>query len=444
MKSLPESEMWNKLKSRLAVYREEPDHNWNSIVKQLPVETGADVTTKALRALLILLLGWLFVSDVINSNQSVADADIEVANTPADDQMIRKYSPSEPKSRSMHEAPALVDKTTDNNLEASLLPSKGERQLSKQRMMSRRDGVDAHAYQLDQLDKGPAFIPLGGIDSVVNYNARYLETHNNEGSDIKGANKQTLLSKHEPGADSMIVISIVDDTLKRKNSNQSERKSRDKKLMSFYLSATPGLGFYKISPNKNDNVELTSLKSKGIFSPDRLGLSIDIGMSKKLLKNMEWFGGLTYYQQKQSIVYTYVSDEVVNIESEEGSDYTLSPGIKSRRVNYAMQNAGISSGLLYTVKRAALIHQAGFGLQYHYGLSEWKSENDVQNKSQFYLMIQFLYRLKWKTSDHLQVYIQPQYSHGINGQDDNHQVFRIKPSRAGIGIGVIYHLPESR
>jgi hypothetical protein len=105
-----------------------------------------------------------------------------------------------------------------------------------------------------------------------------------------------------------------------------------------------------------------------------------------------------------------------------------------------MQNVGVAAGILYTVKRATLNHQVGLGFQYYYGLSRISNEGAIDNNAVSYFNYQIMYRLRWNVAPRLDFYLQPSYTSSWRSQQNDCQPFAIKPSRAGIGFGMIYFL----
>jgi hypothetical protein len=232
-----------------------------------------------------------------------------------------------------------------------------------------------------------------------------------------------------------------EDIIAEKNvREESKREQRKGRPVLIYALITPSLAYYNITPDKKDEVQLKELKSRGIFSTDRLGFTLDIGLHRQLSRKLEGYAGLSYYQQRQNISFTYVSDESSTIATNDGGNYSVTPGTETRQVSYAMRNVGVAAGILYMVKTATLNHQVGLGFQYHYGLSRISNEEAIDNDAVSYFNYQIMYRLRWNVAPRLDFYLQPSYTSSWRSQQNDYQPFAIKPSRAGIGFGMIYVL----
>jgi hypothetical protein len=266
------------------------------------------------------------------------------------------------------------------------------------------------------------------------------ETEDDGGDTHQAYDGGITVNEEKSDADQTSVAAHSKDTVRvRMSSPETQKRNRKRKPLQLYVSITPSLSYYRLAPDQHDQITMKEVKPSGIFSMDRLGVSIDAGIHRPITKKLDWFAGITYYQQQQTIRYTALTDEIGNVTSQDGN-YTVTPATSLRQVRYSMHNAGLSSGLLYTIKTSTLQHQIGAGLQFHYGLSRNASENSVRNDSQVYLNYQILYRFSWKVSKAFDFYLQPAYTQGLFEQRVNSQPFSVTPSRAGFGFGVIYHV----
>lgn len=204
-----------------------------------------------------------------------------------------------------------------------------------------------------------------------------------------------------------------------------------------YASLTPSLAFQKITPLRNDNLRIAALPAAGIFSSNRMGISLETGGQITLQKGFELYGGLLYYQQNQSISYQYYSSAVGQINpSGEPLDYDISPQGGTHTFRYAMHNVGASAGFLYTVKDARLMHKIGGGLQYQYGLSKARGGDTYENRRSQYLNYQVHYRLEWAGSGRTRLFVQPVFIHSFWTKENLREPLTIKPYRVGITFGV--------
>jgi hypothetical protein len=453
MKNLPESRLWDKIKSRLRSYEEEPDDSWDAIMVGVSKQSSpsGDLATKSLWVILVLLLGWLGVPENAGGSRSFIGAlgghlNGVVENRDSEKNIVGADSTAvdERKRKSRrHDAPAL------------------------------RKGGDSgvHKVKIQRYNTGKN---LPGVDhrDVTVLSSRTYEhyrvnanTNATVGSGVDGAQKEypsTLPDEKNEELEKETValpagfVETAPDSVTHNNDNiqvhtediagekdvkdKSKRDQRKRRLVLIYASITPSLAYYNITPDKKDEVQLKELKSKGIFSTNRLGFTLDIGLHRQLTRKLEGYAGLSYYQQRQNISFTYVSDESSTIAANDGGNYSVTPGTETRQVSYAMQNVGVAAGILYTVKRATLNHQVGLGFQYYYGLSRISNEGAIDNNAVSYFNYQIMYRLRWNVAPRLDFYLQPSYTSSWRSQQNDCQPFAIKPSRAGIGFGMIYFL----
>jgi hypothetical protein len=226
---------------------------------------------------------------------------------------------------------------------------------------------------------------------------------------------------------------------KGEKEEKEQKKKRTKKFHpAVYFTVSPSLAYQKIVPAKNDAINITGLKSDGIFSSNRLGLSIDGGFQIPVTKAIEVYAGLTYYQQNQTITYKYSAGTVEEIEGNQDEDYIIKPGIKQKEFSYAMRNAGVSAGFFYRLKKDKLMHKIGAGLQYQKGFLRAAEGDTYTNRSSNYFNYQLLYRLELAVNPRTNFYIQPSFSHAIHASESLNEPFTLKPYRAAIGIGMIY------
>jgi hypothetical protein len=449
MKNLPEHRMWDKIKSRLRNYEEEPDDDWNAIVAGVNAQSqsSADFATRSLRVILVLLLVWLAVPENPGGEQPgygisgrAAHASAQISKLTIDNAPDNLSVKDETEENEHHGGVRASDQSALARVDEINAPAKFFKRLP-----ARRDGLDyialkgesADADVQNQSDKNR------GEESIL----KTVSSEKLEHLSVALAKEQgssDLPATYEmrnpvPAVDS---ISITPEVVVKEVAKTEEKKQvkRKRKPLLIYGSITPSLAYYSITPDKKDDLQLKELKSPGIFASDRLGFSIDFGLHRQLTRNIEGYAGVSYYQQQQGITYSYFSSEVSGISSKDGLNYEVTPGTETTRTRYTMKNIGLSAGVFYTLKRATLNHQVGAGLQYHYGLSRVAGETAIRNDAMSYLNYQIMYRLRWNVTSRLDLYLQPSYTSSFAAQRNDLQPFSVKPSRAGIGFGFIYFL----
>ena len=428
MKNLPETDMWKKLKSRLAQYEEEPGDDFAAILKgtQAASETNRDATTKSLWVILILLLGWLGVPDDLASESLSFEAAHLSSNV-----LQSLAGESSANDRALHSEPGDVsDAAVPNAPRVSADAS--------QRAESNRNQLKNSQFNRTEILLSGDNAVASGDDGMKNTSS----VKDKPSADVITAFLFTGVADtarvDTPGSSVVNVLS-VDAVPVKTSEKKSQQETKRKKSVLMYFSATPSFSYYNIRPNKQDQITVKDLRSPGIFSFDRFGFSLEGGIYYPLTPRLEWYGGVMYQHLRQSFTFTCLSDEGVVISP--GDDgYTVTPAESIKRVRYNARNLGLSSGLLYTVKQHRLVHQLGAGLQVQYGKSYLHSEGSTSGDTMSHLDYQFLYRLRWKFSRRMDFYLQPSYTGSFQAQENLGQPFAIKASRAGIGFGVIYRL----
>ncbi len=106
-----------------------------------------------------------------------------------------------------------------------------------------------------------------------------------------------------------------------------------------------------------------------------------------------------------------------------------------------MLNAGISSGLFYRIMGDKLLHKLGAGLQYHKGLlkANQNSEATYDNSNSNYFNYQLSYRIECQVTPRTNIFFQPTFTHVIRVREQLKEPLTIKPYRAAISIGMLYH-----
>jgi len=232
---------------------------------------------------------------------------------------------------------------------------------------------------------------------------------------------------------------IKEDSIRsiiQKNSFEKDRKKRSG--LTIYTLVTPSLSFQRVSPISNDDVVIEKLNSPPVLSIDRLGISIEAGIQGNISKRWQYIAGVSFYHQSQRMHYEQQSADHVVVESDEQMSYTVRPGTIQNSFNYTMCNIGIQGGLLYTLAQHGLVHKAGIVLHYQKGLQR-EGENEVYNNAtSSYLNYQLLYRIEYAFNLKMNLFIQPSYMHSVVANESLEAPFRLKQSRAGIGIGIVY------
>jgi hypothetical protein len=223
--------------------------------------------------------------------------------------------------------------------------------------------------------------------------------------------------------------------------SQTQKPAKNKKIVhgDLYAILTPSLSFQKIVPKSHDGMEVLGFESPGVMSKARFGIAVDIGYERNISKKLSWYAGLSVYQQKQTLTYTYNSPDQFVLGSD-GDGYTLVPLVLTNSFNYNMRNAGVAGGLRYTVKGVGLKHKLGLGLQFQKGIMKSDRESSYNNADASYLNYQLTYRLEMNLRPKFEIFLQPSFTYSFLANENLQEPFQLKPYRAGIGFGIIYHL----
>ncbi len=214
-------------------------------------------------------------------------------------------------------------------------------------------------------------------------------------------------------------------------------KKRKKSKMTLYTMISPSLSFQHVTPDSEDGVVVDKLNSPGVISDERFGFSIETGVQGQISERFQYIVGLSFYRQSQQISYEEKSDGTV-IESGDDLNYDIKPATTTRTFDYSMGNIGVQAGILYTLKQRGLMHKAGVMLQYQKGLIQAKEDVAYDNSSSDYLNYQFLYRVEYAFRSGVGLFVQPAYTHSIISNESLDAPFKLKQSRASLGVGIVY------
>lgn len=237
--------------------------------------------------------------------------------------------------------------------------------------------------------------------------------------------------------DSTIVKAGDNKHAPAKTAKEEEQKRKAWHPM-LYFSLTPSLAFQKVTPMRNDDIHISGLQEQSLVSGNRAGIGMETGGQVTLLKGFDLYGGLAYYQQNQSITYNYTLPSSTNVSAQESMNYVITPEGGSHKFRYAMRNAGVSAGFLYTVKDAKLMHKIGAGLQYQRGFMKARGGDTYENSGSQYLNYQVHYRLEWAATraGRTRLFVQPAFIHSFWSHETLREPLTVKPYRVGLSFGL--------
>lgn len=411
MKNFPDHDQFDELEKRLQAYTEQPDELiWENIDAKLrPNRTPVwfrwvDHVTSAIFIVLFTLL--------LSGNQST----VSFSN-----HKISKV-----------EEPAIAhDTINDLYREKNTLDNHRER-----RVKSAEESISSAAAIKEYTQRNFDIKPL--VDPS--------KSHGNQNFSDKLA---SVLS--HPGAESEFTAKeITNDTLsilpskidvdssKQMLSKVKDSKRLRKKRLTFYATVSPALSFVRVIPVSSDGIVVSEFSNPSILSAERFGLSVDAGVQGFLTKRLEYYGGVSFYQQNQKLHYSYQSGNQVALESEGDMSYVVTPKSSVGIIDYSMLNLGLHAGVLYHLYGENLAHKVGGGLSYQQGFGRNGSEA-YQNSEARYFSYQIFYRNELRVNTRLRIFVQPSFTQSTQVREKLKAPFHLKPYRAAIGFGILYN-----
>jgi hypothetical protein len=469
MKSLPEKDFWNNIKTRLSNYTEEPEDDWDDIAAIISpsrydarkwIELSQDIASAVV--LVLLLLFTVNTTDTIPARDEIAGINSATDTHKSAEELTRGREPASVNEQKKHhdartdaENQKIKSETSSGKTGIPVQDSGNSESINTSTAQNTSiSNVHKKKYSNNNLytakqttSEKPTDLTIDtqenndristSAESDSKKNADSINANGTTNNQSATRNHSSEIAKEDSAKNTIKTDSIADkETVKKE---EQQQKKRAKKFHpAIYFTVSPSLAYQKIVPAKNDAINITELKSDGIFSSNRLGLSIDGGFQIPVTQAIEVYAGLSYYQQNQTITYKYSAGAVEEIEGNPDEDYIIKPGIKQKEFSYAMRNAGISAGFFYRLKTDKLMHKIGAGLQYQKGFLRAGGGDTYSNRSSNYFNYQLLYRLELAVNTRTNFYIQPSFTHAIRASESLQEPFTLKPYRAAIGIGMIY------
>jgi hypothetical protein len=226
--------------------------------------------------------------------------------------------------------------------------------------------------------------------------------------------------------------------------DDENKKQKSNRKLSLYFTAMPTLGYQRIEANQNDNVFVESISKVSNFSTKRLGVRAEIGVEYALTQKFRMFGGILYYQRKQTI--DYVERVPVNdvIENPVDTVVVIQPEFtsQSRTFEYEPRNLGVQLGVNYILKEKKFLHTIGTGIEFHKALNKLPADQQAlgfhSNPSTF-VFANVYYRLQYPAQGRLRGVFQPTFNYSLYLNQDMNAPFFVKPYGLGLNVGLTYH-----
>ncbi|MFZ6012999.1 MAG: hypothetical protein ACOYXT_21835 [Bacteroidota bacterium] len=432
MKNLPEDTFWKSIKTQLENYSEQPRDDWDKIAAVISKARrsdrwgmASDIFSWAGLAIL-LLLPWM--------NGPYGEVTAALADAIVEHPQTTKSGTFEENEITCRDKSYKPEVSTADQMNSNRDVSHKGRRLS---------GRDASIIPQNKIDR---ILDQGGADRIIKNEKENIVAN------ILSENKSILIAaKSEERFVNIVMDTVVktdsprvvlekkEEALIKPHKEGRENKNRKKFRPSLYAIVTPFMTYQKIEPIKGDDINVYSLESPGIFSAERFGWSGEMGFQMGVHRKIDAFAALSYYQQDQTISYRYHSSHLADVWAVSDRSYSLKAGEVRRGFGYTMKNVGVSLGFLYKIQGEKLIHKMGAGIQYQRGLSRSSSGGSYDNSSSNYIGYQLIYRMEYGWTSRMNFFIQPTFIRSIVASEELKEPFTIKPYRAGIGFGVVYH-----
>ena len=434
-----------ELKGRLLQYTEEPDKDlWQGIVPRIvsvnPEPRWAVWTTR-LSVLVIALSGAYFVftgeeattaEDRISQNEMLMPGPF---NSPAIDTLeARAASGTRDRSGSNN----VIQDERAISLQNSANPEIPHAQL---RVLS--SGIPG--------EKENVSVPVKSDPSLSGHESTAV------GARPTPSEAATRQSPHQETA-------LIKDPIEPEQPGPSKETHKRKKPFSLYFTAMPTFGYQRIESNKKDGIDIHGIKPIPAFSAERLGVRLEAGVEIPLSKGWKAFGGILYYQRKQTIGYTERQRDSVIVGSGPDGNGTLEPQYKyvSKSIEYELKNVGLQVGLSYQLWRRTqkstmsrvpssqkipvktknkFLHEVGTGIEFHKSLREPRELESAEGFSDpsTYVFFNMYYRLQYPNAGRLRAILQPTLNYSFYINENLNAPFYVKPYGLGLNFGCKYH-----
>lgn len=436
MKNFPEQDQFNDLEKRLQGYSEEPDELvWQNIDKAL--RPGKRIiwfpwidrlSTVVAIGLIGLLVNFNSGKELHSSTAKNAKRDVASATQSDEATDTHRNQTKRETDQILGNKEASAPKNVHENVRSGEMSNASD-ELSHEKLRS---------TMFAQKSSAKGLIISNDDESKLNQTERSAASVLPD-SIMRSTKRQNNVSELNSVTDSIIVVQQAkqDSVSQTENSPKESKRKISKRGLTFYASLTPQLSFQRVVPMSNDGLVISEVYSGSIFSSERFGFAIDAGLQGHITKRLEYYGGFSLQQQKQSLRYSYQSEGRTTLEQDDDKSYVITPETTAAVIQYRMLNVGANLGLLYNLQGKKLAHKIGAGLSYQQGLSKGSSER-YNNSESSYMFYQIFYRNEVRVRPRLRVYVQPTFSHSLYVNEKLDAPFTLKPYRAGIGFGVLY------
>ena len=413
MKNLHE-ELKNELRSRIRNYREKPeDAWWNEIAPFIVAPPPSRVPAWILRTSLVLFIVLSPIADELDDNGRGKKL-VKSENLKTNDRSVTSEALNNPTYNELLPTASGPNVATIRSSDVPLLKAhemktRGDENISEQGSQS--DPAEDYSLKAQQTT----------LDRIVALSFTEFEP------------KQDSIRLDQNG----LVIEISEANPKdRRSDTDSNRK------YSAYLTVMPTFGYQRITSNDQDNIIIQSINRIPAFSVSRLGIRAEIGIQRNSGKKMKVFGGILYYQRKQTIDYIEkVIDTTMVTPGPEG--VVVEPGFtyEEKSFEYEIRNIGLQFGVNYLLSKGKFLQTIGTGLEFQMALNRI---NQVQQNLGFtanpkaYVFYNLFYRLEYPADGRLRAALQPTLNYSLYINRNFNAPFYVKPYGVGLNVGATY------
>ena len=230
---------------------------------------------------------------------------------------------------------------------------------------------------------------------------------------------------------------------KKERTQEREQNERTHRKFSIYFTAMPTFGYQRIESKTNDKIYIESIKKISAFSTERLGLRAELGAEVPLSRRLKVFGGLLYYQRKQTIDYTEKQIDTTQVSIGSNGEYVVETKLmhSDKSFEYELKNIGFQIGLNYQLKKAKFLQSLGTGIEFQFALNKLSEEVDhtFTNNPSAYVFYNLYYRLQYPSEGRLKAVFQPTLNYSFYINQNLNAPFYVKPYGLGLNIGATYN-----
>lgn len=328
MENLPEEEWMRELETRLRTHTEAPDDSvWSNLAPKVQASPDAAAWVwweYGAAAAIVLLVTFSLGVNVGTHQQAPVDARVEGGTSSASQTEALVHAKIEGQ---------IPVQTTDGNSAAVIATKTSVPRESDPLTEARRTEQSEAATQFPENTSWVAVMP--------------------ENSPTEAQDSSDRISKVE-------IETLIDTTsLERKRTPAKHRR------VDFYTQLTPSLSFWHVQPTANDQLTIQGFRPSPVLSTDRLGGTLEAGVSWPAANKLTLTAGGAVHYQRQVIRYCTNGDAQVDGA---GSEYQVSFEQVVNESSKTNMSAGVTAGVLYQIKDRDIVHRIGLMLQYRHVL----------------------------------------------------------------------------